>query len=276
MIIKSIPDDQASILRFSSVGVSHGMTTAQPTNVFGSLEAISSGNGGLAVWGLSDTDSNGLTLNGVIGSSDPTDMVSSVVIRGYKSNGSTFVQALGNAETILNINNTTNSLITVLGNGYTGFGTITPGAPITIVAAQVSDGNASKSQMFIYDSTDIAASPVAGIRFGTKYKTDGTMTSMGGIQVCKENVTDNNNASYLVLLTSPNGGVTTERMRLTSTGNVNIGSAVNRAGTVGTNTVNIFDGTPPTSTLTNGCSIYSSGGKLYAMDAAGSATQLTP
>jgi len=55
-----------------------------------------------------------------------------------------------------------------------------------------------------------------------------------------------------------------------------IGAATERAGTRGTNVLDIFNGTAPTSTLANGVSLYSVAGKLYAMDAAGTATQLTP
>jgi hypothetical protein len=52
--------------------------------------------------------------------------------------------------------------------------------------------------------------------------------------------------------------------------------SVDRNATVGTNSVQIFDGTAPVGTLTNGTSLYSAAGELYAMDAAGNATKISP
>ena len=62
----------------------------------------------------------------------------------------------------------------------------------------------------------------------------------------------------------------------TSTGSVQIGGTAARATTAGTKRLDLFDGTAPAGTLANGVSLYSAGGKLFAMDAGGTATQLTP
>lgn len=58
--------------------------------------------------------------------------------------------------------------------------------------------------------------------------------------------------------------------------NVKIGGSAERATTVGTNHLDIFNGTAPVGTLTNGISIYSSSGEAYVMDAAGNATLFSP
>jgi hypothetical protein len=68
----------------------------------------------------------------------------------------------------------------------------------------------------------------------------------------------------------------TERARITSVGNVSIGGTANRATTVGTNALQIFDGTAPVGTLANGVSFYSAAGEANVMDAAGNATLLSP
>jgi hypothetical protein len=65
-------------------------------------------------------------------------------------------------------------------------------------------------------------------------------------------------------------------MRITSAGNVSIGGTANRATTVGTAALNIFNGTAPVGTLANGISLYSSSGEAYVMDAAGNATLFSP
>jgi len=68
----------------------------------------------------------------------------------------------------------------------------------------------------------------------------------------------------------------TERMRLDSSGNLGLGGSAARATTVGTAVLNIFNGTAPVGTLTNGISLYSSSGEAYVMDAAGNATLFSP
>jgi hypothetical protein len=65
-------------------------------------------------------------------------------------------------------------------------------------------------------------------------------------------------------------------MRINSSGNVSIGGTANRATTVGTNALQIFNGTAPVGTLANGISLYSSSGEAYVMDAAGNATLFSP
>lgn len=58
-------------------------------------------------------------------------------------------------------------------------------------------------------------------------------------------------------------------LAVTKDGNVKIAGTATRATTEGTNHLDIFNGTAPAGTLTNGISIYSSGGYAYVMDAAG-------
>jgi hypothetical protein len=73
-----------------------------------------------------------------------------------------------------------------------------------------------------------------------------------------------------------NVGSDTERARITSGGNLSLGGTADRATTVGTKALNIFDGTAPVGTLANGISLYSSSGEAYVMDAAGNATLFSP
>lgn len=68
----------------------------------------------------------------------------------------------------------------------------------------------------------------------------------------------------------------TKRVEVSNVGNVSIGGTATRATTVGTNALQIFNGTAPVGTLTNGCSFYSTAGEMRVMDAAGNATLLSP
>jgi hypothetical protein len=58
--------------------------------------------------------------------------------------------------------------------------------------------------------------------------------------------------------------------------NVKIAGSAVRGTTEGTNHLDIFDGTAPAGTLTNGVSLYSASGELRSMDAAGNSTLLSP
>jgi hypothetical protein len=59
---------------------------------------------------------------------------------------------------------------------------------------------------------------------GGKYNTAGTTTPFAWLIGAKENATDGNQAGYLSFTTTENGGGFAERMRITSTGNVGIGT----------------------------------------------------
>jgi len=75
-----------------------------------------------------------------------------------------------------------------------------------------------------------------------------------------------NNAEYHVWATS-----TTERARIDSSGNLLVGGTAARGTTAGAAHLDLFNGTAPAGTLTNGISLYSSAGDFKFMDAAGSA-----
>ena len=62
-----------------------------------------------------------------------------------------------------------------------------------------------------------------------------------------------------------------ERARIDSVGNVLVGGTAARGTTAGTAHLDLFNGTAPAGTLTNGVSLYSSSGDLKFMNAAGDA-----
>jgi len=113
-------------LVLSDSDIDHGMTGRIPTDVYGFFYPRSATLGGLAIEGDSDGDSYGLDLAGIIGSTNPTDTIAAILLTGAKKN-TTDAQALGSGETVLQINNYTTSLMTVMGNGNLGIGTTNPG-----------------------------------------------------------------------------------------------------------------------------------------------------
>lgn len=73
-------------------------------------------------------------------------------------------------------------------------------------------------------------------------------------------------------------GITYRNLALCSYGGVvKIGATgdIVRTGLEGNPRLDIFDGTIPSGTLANGCSVYSSGGSLFSMNAAGVSMSLT-
>jgi len=80
-----------------------------------------------------------IRIQGVFGESNPVDAVPAVVLDGSKRAGTSWV-ALGAAETVLQIKSIASIFATVLGNGYTGFGTVIPAAKIHVVGdARIGD-----------------------------------------------------------------------------------------------------------------------------------------
>ena len=71
-------------------------------------------------------------------------------------------------------------------------------------------------------------------------------------------------------------GANTVRATIDYSGNLGLGGSAARATTAGSAIFNIFNGTAPVGTLTNGISLYSSSGEAYVMDAAGNATLFSP
>ena len=76
----------------------------------------------------------------------------------------------------------------------------------------------------------------------------------------------------LVFSTTADGAsASVERMRINSAGNVLVGGTAARGTTVGAAHLDLFNGTAPAGTLTNGVSLYSDSGDLKFMNAAGDA-----
>ena len=115
--------------------VAHGITNHIQTDAYGDLGPIHGTRGGLLVNGTSDqesADARSLTLRGLCNDTH-TDTVPVVEINAAKRSG-TSIQALTAAETVLQVQNHTTVLATVLGNG-----------DITLVGNVTASGNISAS-----------------------------------------------------------------------------------------------------------------------------------
>jgi hypothetical protein len=116
------------------------------------------------------------------------------------------------------------------------------------------------------------------VKVGTDQNFNVTSTS-GVMQLQAINDAANTFVSFDVAgssITLSPGSDSAKRLTLDSSGNLGLGGSAARATTVGTAVLNIFNGTAPVGTLTNGISLYSSSGEAYVMDAAGNATLFSP
>lgn len=118
-------------LVLSDVDVAHSVTDYEATNTYGSLSPLYSAAGGLKIQAISEGDQIGLYFYGIIGTNNPTDTIPATVIDGYKRSG-TGVSALGAAETVLQLRNGGENLVTLLGNGNVGIRTTVPNFPLTV------------------------------------------------------------------------------------------------------------------------------------------------
>ena len=230
---------------FYAPDVAHGMTGLAPTNIFGIISVRSSTVGGLDVMGLTDdtdTDTIPLIFTGVFGS-NPTDSAPAVVIRGGKKNLTSW-QALEATETVFILRNFTTDIITVTGAGNVGIGRI----PEKVLDITHTSGDGFRLTRGSHS-----------ISFNGNYASADTHSVI----------------TSTVALSLRTGG-DFERVSISTAGNIKIAGTALRGTTEGTNHLDIFNGTAPVGTLTNGCSIYSASGELYTMDAAGNATLQTP
>lgn len=129
------------------------------------------------------------------------------------------------------------------GGGNVGIGTTSPAQPLSVngksyfagnVGIGASNGNVpvyvlepagagvTVQNMSLYDNTAQAADVGGGIAFGGYGDTSNTIANFGLIKGGKNNNTSGDNGGYLAFSSHPNGGILTEAMRITSTGNVGI------------------------------------------------------
>ena len=150
--------------------------------------------------------------------------------------------------------------------GKVGIGTNSPGAKLnTSIAA----GSASATNIH-YLLSETSTNSDTGMQIKAINSTNSW--DAGSITFRREGASD----SYGLVFATSSGGTNNNRLFLNSSGNLGLGGSAARATTAGAAILNIFNGTAPVGTLTNGISLYSSSGEAYVMDAAGNATLFSP
>ena len=104
-----------------------------------------------------------------------------------------------------------------------GIGTTSPTTTLN-VASFIIPVNGINETLRIEDTRGPSANVGGGIGFAGQYNLSGTAVNFAGINGAKENGTTGNDAGYMSFITRGNGGSSTEKMRITSPGNVGIGN----------------------------------------------------
>ena len=155
----------------------------------------------------------------IVRSTSAATFVSSVTATALIPTGATIPSNgmyLSAANTLNFATNTTNR-ITITSAGFVGIGNDSPNAPL-IVQGTLLGGLFS---LVLNDTAAIAANIGGGIAFGGNY-TGTTKTEWAGILGRKDNATDGEYGGYMSFYTRTNGTSPSERMRITSAGNVGI------------------------------------------------------
>ena len=121
-------------------------------------------------------------------------------------------------------------------SGNLGIGTTSPAYKLEVVNAATTpaaavfrtSGFADDNVSTVYLQDDTANAIGVGGRIAFRGLNDvGSYTSFATIQGAKENATTGNNAGAMIFKTQPNGGALTERMRLNSSGSLQLKKASN-------------------------------------------------
>jgi hypothetical protein len=117
-------------------------------------------------------------------------------------------------------------------SGNVGIGTTSPSTRLHVQGGQVTDGGLTYNQQ-LTSTAAYNATPAAGSLVSLQYTSGGSYAGMGGWSINKENATSGDYAGYMAFFTRPNGGSTTERMRITSAGDLVVGKTATGIGTQG-------------------------------------------
>ena len=164
--------------------------------------------------------SNNIGVGSGAGSALTTGSNNTIIgsVTGTAGLSDTVIIAAGSAERMR-----INSVGTVLVNQGASGGTYGGQVPIMeLYQTSISSADADGGTQVLFGSSAFAIDTGAATTYGFKYNTAGNYATTARVRGAKENATDGNLSGYLAFDTRANGGVLTEKMRISSTGVVSI------------------------------------------------------
>lgn len=155
--------------------------------------------------------------------------------------------------------------------GNVGVGTTAPSAKIEVDSGTQFDAASARTTTSILarGTGTAGANAYGGAVTFAQISSSRPWGAIAGVQYSTD--ADQGGLAFFYHGSASTTDATTEGMRLDAAGNVLVGGTAARATTAGTAHLDLFNGTAPAGTLTNGVSLYSSSGDLKFMNAAGDA-----
>jgi hypothetical protein len=176
--------------------------------------------GGFQIARAANDFNNIILTGGHFNNSNTTIMPTSTEIAAYQQYSGQHYFSVGTGYTPGTPTSTILQALVIANTGRVGIGTSTPDAKLNIINPSTVSRFAAAS---FYEDRAISAGIGANISFGGRYSGT-TFTEWAGIGGIKENGTEGNYAGSLGLYTRANGSSMAEIMRISSNGNVGIGT----------------------------------------------------
>jgi len=213
--------DIGSSLHFKdAANVTHGMTAFLPTNVFGAIARYNT-NGGILIEGLTDADTQCVTLLGINGAASPT--AAAINFTAGKKDGAGW-QSLAAGEKAFSFTSYSTEVATILGNGYLGIGAATP-----VSLTEIQGGLTTVGAVLTLGTkeTTVVVNDVLGrINFYAPLEADGSDALLVGasiVAVAEDTFSATVNKTSLIFQTGASEAATTKAV-LTSAGHFGIGT----------------------------------------------------
>ena len=212
------------VLTLNKVPVSKGGTNATS---FGNNRIIGSNGTGTALQDFTCSLNQVITFdasgNAACGN---VNTLGSAILNGGNATGADI--SIGTNDTkAFHLKSSNAIAMTISQNGFVGFGTTAPGAPVDMLHA--SYPLSSTNGILAVSSNDAFGIDKGGtLSFGGNISGGTSLYSFAIMGGFKENNTSGNSAGYLAFATPQNGSLPAERMRITSAGNVGVGTSTPR------------------------------------------------
>ena len=229
--MNSVPANSASLLvAISGVVQDPGTYTVVSTTLtFFTAPPAGTGNISVRYLGIASVGTVGSFSAGTTGFTPASATTGAVVLAGTLNvaNGGTGLTTLASSR--IPYGNGTGALASsstfVFDGTNLGVGTSSPSSFATklVVSGAASVYGDERKNAVLIDTTALAAGVGAGISFYGTSESGGATSQFGSIKGVKENATSANYAGALAFVTSNSANVQTERMRITSAGDVVVG-----------------------------------------------------